>query len=151
MMIRLKEEGGRITSEVVWRLEKSKEFGSEQQTPVFFNGHLFAVLPGDAGALAGQMVCLDLDGKHVWTSGSQHRFDLGPYMIADGMILAMDDNGRLTLAEASSVAFKPLASARVLDGHETWGPMALAGGRLIVRDLQHMVCLDLRKEPGDGK
>ena len=150
MMIRLKEEGGRLTSEIVWRIEKSKEFGSEQQTPIFYNGHIFAVLPSDAGALAGQMVCLDLEGKHVWTSGPPHRFGLGPYMIADGLILAMDDNGRLTLVEASSVAYKELAEATVLDGHETWGPMALAGGRLIVRDLQRMVCLDLRKEPGDG-
>jgi outer membrane protein assembly factor BamB len=144
MMIQLKESGGRIAAEKVWRLEKSREFGSEQQTPVFYSGYVYGILPKEAGALGGQLVCLDPGGKQVWTSGPGRRFGLGPLMIAGGMILAMDDNGLMTVAEASPAGFKPLAQARVLDGHETWAPMAIAGGRLIVRDLQRMICLDLR-------
>ncbi|GAG51327.1 unnamed protein product, partial [marine sediment metagenome] len=43
--------------------------------------------------------------------------------------------------------YVPLAQAKVLeDGHEAWGPLALAGGRLILRDLTRMVCLDLRAD-----
>ena len=34
--------------------------------------------------------------------------------------------------------------AQVLTGHDSWGPMAMAGGRLILRDLTRMVCLDVR-------
>ena len=146
MMIQLKESGGRIAAEKVWRLEKSREFGSEQQTPVFYSGYVYGILPKEAGALGGQLVCLDPGGKQVWTSGPGRRFGLGPLMIAGGMILAMDDNGLMTVAEATPAGFKALAQARVLDGHETWAPMAIAGGRLIVRDLQRMICLDLRKE-----
>jgi len=146
MLIQLKEKDGRFSTEKVWRLEKSKEFGSEQQTPVFYGGHVYGILPKEAGSLGGQLVCLDLEGKHVWTSGAADRFGLGPLLIADGLIFAMNDNGLLTLAEATSVGYKPLARAQVLDGHETWAPMAIAGGRLIVRDLQRMVCLDVRKE-----
>jgi outer membrane protein assembly factor BamB len=146
MMIQLKEEGGRLTSEKVWRLEKSREFGSEQQTPVLFNGHFYSVLPKEAGSLGGQLLCLAPDGKHIWTSGTAYRFGLGAWMIAGGLIFAMDDNGWLTMAEATPEGFKPLAKARVLEGHETWAPLAVAGGRLIVRDLQRMVCLDVRKE-----
>ncbi len=33
--------------------------------------------------------------------------------------------------------------AQVLDGIESWGPMAIASGRLIVRDLKKMTCLDI--------
>jgi outer membrane protein assembly factor BamB len=29
------------------------------------------------------------------------------------------------------------------DGVDCWGPMALVGGRLIVRDMTRMVCLDV--------
>jgi hypothetical protein len=36
-----------------------------------------------------------------------------------------------------------LAKAKVLDGIESWGPMAIASGRLIARDLTRMVCLDV--------
>ena len=146
MMIQLREQDGKITSEMVWRLEKSKEFGSEQQTPVFFERHLYAALPKEAGSLGGQLVCLNLEGQHAWTSGPADRFGLGPVLVADGMIFAMDDNGNLTLAEASAAAYKPLAKVKVVDGHETWAPLAIAGGRLIVRDLNRMVCIDLRKE-----
>ena len=145
MMIRLKEDGGKFTSETVWRLTKSKEFGSEQQTPVFYRGRIYGVLPKEAASVAEQLVCLDIEGKHVWTSGPAARFGLGPYMIADGLILAMNDDGLLVIAEASPDAYKPLAKAKVLKGHETWAPMALVGGRLLVRDLKQMICLDVKK------
>jgi len=147
MMIQLKEEGGKITSEKVWRLEKSKDFGAEQQTPVFLDGYVYGVLPKEAGSLGGQLVCIDLEGKHKWTSGGANRFGLGPWMIADGLLFVMDDNGLLTMAEAKPGGYRPVGQARVLPGgHETWAPMTLAGGRLLVRDLKQMVCLDVRKE-----
>ena len=88
------------------------------------------------GRLGGQMVCLDLAGKHVWESGPKYRFGLGPWMIADGLLFAMDDEGTLTMAEATSAGFKPLGTAKVLDGHETWAPMAISAGRLLVRGPQ---------------
>jgi outer membrane protein assembly factor BamB len=147
MMIRVDETGdGQLGVETVWRLEKSKEFGSEQQTPLLYEGHVYGVLPKEAGAVAEQLICMDLRGGHVWASGREHRFGLGPYMIADGLLFAMNDEGVLTMAEATAEAFRPLATARVLpDGHETWAPMAIADGRLLVRDLKSLVCLDVRK------
>ena len=55
----------------------------------------------------------------------------------------MNDSGRLTLAEATSQGYRQLAEAQVFDGNDSWGPMALVGGRLIVRDLTHMMCLNV--------
>jgi len=115
-------------------------FGATQQTPILSDGHLYGVRPN------GELVCLDLQGKLVWASGMSHRFGLGPFMLAQGRIFVMDDNGELTMAQASPEGFHPLAHAKVLDGHDAWGPMALAGGRLIVRDLTRLICLDLRKK-----
>jgi outer membrane protein assembly factor BamB len=147
MLVQLKETAeGKLTAETVLRMEKSKEFGSEQQTPVYFNGYIYGVLPKEAGSLGGNLVCMAPDGKHVWTSGSANRFGLGPWMIADGCILAINDDGVLSMVEAAPAGFKLLAKAQVLEGHETWAPLAIAGGRLIVRDHQQMVCLDVRKE-----
>ena len=34
----------------------------------------------------------------------------------------------------------------MLAGHDSWGAMALAAGRLIVRDLTRMECLDVNEE-----
>ena len=65
--------------------------------------------------------------------------------MADGVILALNDSGLLRLIEATPQKYNLLAQAQVLTGHESWGPMALAGGRLIARDLTRMVCLEVGK------
>jgi outer membrane protein assembly factor BamB len=52
--------------------------------------------------------------------------------------------GMLRLLEASTTGYKELASAQVLGGHDVWGPLALSDGKLVIRDLTKMVCLDLK-------
>jgi outer membrane protein assembly factor BamB len=64
-------------------------------------------------------------------------------MIADGLIFAMNDSGTLTLMEATPERFNRLDEAQVLNGRESWGPLTLAGSRLIARDLTRMVCLEV--------
>ena len=136
MMLQLQRGGEGITTKSLFRVPP-ETFGSAQQTPVFYNGYIYGVKP------KGELVCLDLQGKVEWTSGAKERFGLGPYMIADGAIFVMDDDGLLTMAEATPEAYRRIARAQVLQGHEAWGPMALAGNRLLLRDLTRMVCLDL--------
>jgi len=58
----------------------------------------------------------------------------------------MDDDGELTMAKAVPDKFDLLAQAKVLTGHDAWGPLTLAGSRMIVRDFSRMVCLDLGKK-----
>ncbi|MCC5828640.1 MAG: PQQ-like beta-propeller repeat protein [Phycisphaeraceae bacterium] len=127
-------------TETVWRLP-AEQFGATQQTPIYRDGHLFGIRPD------GQLVCLNLNGQIVWASGPRVRFGIGPLLIAGDLIYLMDDHGRLTIAELSTQAYRPLATARVLDGHESWGPMALAGDRLLVRDLTALRCLDVGTRP----
>ena len=136
MMLRVGKDGDKWSVETLFRLD-AETFGATQQTPVLFEDHIYGIRPN------GELVCLDLEGKVRWTSGMNERFGLGPLMIADTKILAMDDHGNLTLAKASPESFTPLAQARVLQGHDSWGPMALAANHLIVRDLTRMTCLDL--------
>jgi len=138
MMLELKEEGGKVVPRVVFRLPATV-FGCEQQTPILYKDHLYGVTAG------GQLVCLSLEGKVLWASGPRNTFGLGPLLIADGMIYALNDNGLLSLAEADSTSYKQLAQAHVLQGHDSWGPMAIANGLLLVRDLTTMTCLDVRK------
>ncbi len=131
----IKASGNRVSK--VFTLPQNV-FGSHQQTPILYKGHIYGV------GMDKQLVCLDLNGKRVWSSGHTTRFGIGPYMIAEGMIYLLDDGGTLTLAEATSTGYKQLAQAKVLDGPDAWGPMALAGGRLLCRDMHTMVCLDVK-------
>ena len=138
MMLRLAEQEGRIVVKTEYTVGPAV-FGSTQQTPILYDGLLYGVREKDK-----QLVCLDPEeGRVVWASGSQHRFGIGPYLAADGLIFVMNDTGQLTLVEASPKGYKQLGQAQVLEGHDSWGPMALCGGRLIVRDLTRMTCLDV--------
>jgi len=140
LMLQLKEEQGHFTSQTLFRLTP-RQFGSEQQTPVCWQGHLYGVRQKDQ-----QLVCLDLGGKEQWNSGGD-KFGSGPYMLADGLILAMNDDGVLTIAEATPQAYRRLAKAPVFeDGSSSWGPMALAAGRLVVRDFNRIMCLDIAEQ-----
>lgn len=142
-MMRLSDGAG------VWSIEslfemKAKRFESEQHTPLYYDGHLYGVRTKSGGE---QLVCMDLDGNEIWNSG-RDKFGRGPYMIADGLLILLDDAGLLTIAEATADAYRPLAQAQVIEGaHDAWAPMALVDGRLILRDLSRMKCLKLAAAP----
>ena len=57
----------------------------------------------------------------------------------------MNDSGLLTAAKAEPTGFTKLASVKVLDGPDSWGPMAVAGSRLLLRDMNRMICVDYFK------
>jgi outer membrane protein assembly factor BamB len=135
-MLKLIEADGKIAVESEF-LHPTTVFGSIQHTPVFYDGHVYGVRPD------GQLVCLGLDGNVVWTSTSANKFGSGPYSIVDGLIYVMNDTGELALAQTGPSGYTELARAKVLNGHESWGPMAVASGRLIVRDTERMACLDI--------
>lgn len=140
MMLQLENNNGKIEPKTSYRL-KPKQFSSEQQTPVLMDGYLYGIRQQDK-----QFVCLDLNGKEMWNSG-RDKFGSAPYMIANGLIFVMNDDGLLTIAEATPKEYKPLSSATVIEnGYESWGPMAMAAGRLIVRDMTRMVCLKVSED-----
>lgn len=118
---------------------------SEQQTPILWRGAVFSVQPKDAGELREELVCWDAaDCTTVrWSSGTTERFGLGPYLLAGDVLFVLDDEGVLTLAETSTDGYRRLARAKVLPGPDAWGPLALAGGRLLARDAHRLVCLDV--------
>ena len=139
LLLELKREGERLAPVTVARF-KPAVFSSTQHTPILYENHLYGVREKDR-----EFVCLSLAGKPVWSSGSEHRFDkgMGPYLLADKMFYVLDDSGKLTLLEATPTAYKQLAEAQILDGADAWAPMALVGGRLLLRDMTRMVCIDV--------
>ena len=112
-------------------------FGATQHTPVLKDGYLYGVRAD------GRFVCLGLDGNVVWASGPGETFGLGSFLVTGDLIFALNDNGRLSLIEATPTRFNLLGQVQVLKGRESWAPMALVGDRLLARDLTRLVCLDV--------
>jgi len=144
-MLRVEKSGGAFKAKRLFYLS-GRKFNSEVHTPILYRDHLFAV----GKQKKGLFTCLDLDGKIVWESpldqdaSKKRTFGLGSFLLADGMFFILDgDTGMLRLVEASTREYRELASAQVLQGHDVWGPMALSGGKLVLRDMGQMVCIQV--------
>lgn len=138
-MIRVERGGDPFTASEVFRLAPAT-WNSEVHTPILFEDHLFAVGKKKRGLLT----CLNLDGEIVWTSAGKASFGLGSFLLADGMFFVLEGKtGMLRLIAADTSEYKELASAQVLSGHDVWGPMALSNGKLVLRDMTKMICIEV--------
>ena len=123
---------------------------SEQQTPLVIGETLFVIQPKDAGGLRGELLAADVNllPEIKAASGKDARLGLGPYIYADDAFWIVDDDGGLHVYRYENDQFQFLAHHRVLPGVDSWGPIACAGGIMILRDSTSMVCLDLRETEG---
>jgi outer membrane protein assembly factor BamB len=136
LMLQLKQDGESFSAQTAFKLTP-ETFGATQHTPILYENHIYGVRAD------GRFVCLTPEGKPVWTSDPGQQFGLGPFLLADGLLFSMNDSGLLRLIEATPQKYHLLGQAQVLKGRESWAPLALAGGRLLARDLTRMVCLEV--------
>ena len=91
------------------------------------------------------MVCFDFEGKKLWQTKQSPWFDKGGSVLSgDGIIYAMDGaSGELQIVQPSPEGFKSLAKAKILGGQQIWGTLALADGKLVIRDQSQLKCVDV--------
>jgi len=70
----------------------------------------------------------------------------GGSILVDGLLLSTDGNTKLYLIEPDPSGFKPLASAALLEPGENWAPLALADGRLLIRDQKNLKCVQVAQQ-----
>lgn len=136
-------------------LYRTVEFGDQTKTPIFYKGYFYAEY-GTNNRRDG-LVCMDKDGKIMWKTKKEPDFNKGSMILADGLILATDGAKTLYLIEPDPIAFKPLATAELLAeqknddpraarfGTQNWAPLALADGKLLIRDQSRMLCVKVAK------
>ena len=146
MLFQLIKSGNSYEINVLQKYKPKDGLAAEQQTPIYYNGFLFSILPKDAGNRRNQFVCCDPNDCQtiLWTSGKTERFGLGPYIVADNKFFILNDDGTLTIAKANTTRFEFLDKAKIIEGQDAWGPIAIADGRLLMRDSKKMVCLNIK-------
>jgi outer membrane protein assembly factor BamB len=139
---------GKYHAALLKKYKPQEGLASEQQTPIFYHGMLYGIQPKDAGGLRNQFVsCSSVDCQKITlSSGKADRFGLGPYILADGKFFILNDDGEMTIARVSSSGFSVLDKARVIDGQDSWGPIAITGGYLLMRDSKQMVCMNIKAD-----
>lgn len=127
---------------VVRELWKNRNLPSRVAQPVVHQGFIYGLTTDTRGTLR----CLTMDGQvkwDAWDAGLQLQ-ELGNFILADGKIFLVDsNNGTLHMIRATPEGYQPLGSMQPLGGREVRGPLAYKDGKLVLRDLQKMVCLDL--------
>lgn len=140
-------EGNYATKE----LFTTGEFGDQTKTPLFYKGYFYGEF-GTNNRRDG-LVCMNMDGQIMWKTKKNPDFNKGSMILADGLILATDGAKKLCLIEQDPTDFKPLASSELLAeqknddpraarfGTQNWAPIALADGKLLIRDQSRMICV----------
>lgn len=163
-MIQIEKSGDKYN---VKELYKTLDFGEHTKPPIFYNGYFYAQYSNNERR--DGLVCMSEDGKIMWKTMREPLFDKGSMILADGVILATDGKNSLYVIEPSPDGFKPLATAVILkpsanpDNNQTasannqpapsrmggmaqnWGPIALADGKLLIRDQTRLLCVRVAK------
>lgn len=127
----------------------SEGMSSEQQTPINYKGTLITILPKDGGGMRERLAMYSPQDLHhpIWTSASDERFGLGPYIVVGDRLIAFKEDGELYVYQLNTNSMKLLCKQRVMkEGVDAWGPMACADGMLIVRDAKTIKCLKIINE-----
>jgi outer membrane protein assembly factor BamB len=125
----------------VSELFKNPDFGAHTQPPVMHDGHFYSHYT--INERSDGLVAMTMDGRIKWKTDQQPPFVRGGSVLADGLLLMTDGNTKLYLAEPNPAAFKPLASAEILEPGDNWAPLALADGKLLVRGQKELKVLQV--------
>ena len=136
-------------------LFRTKQFGDQTKPPVLYKGCFYAEY--GTNERRDGMVCMSMDGQIRWKTKRSPDFNKGSMILADGLILASDGAKSQYLVEPDPAGYKQLASAelfpegtadseggiasRIGGRNQNWAPMALADGKLLLRDQTQLKCV----------
>ena len=150
IQIEKQADGSYTTTELI----RTEEFGDQTKPPILHEGYFYAQY-GTNNRRDG-LCCMNMDGEIMWKTKRDPDFNKGSMILADGLILATDGYKSLYLIEPDPEGFRPLASAAVLaeggtdsegiaarvgGNTQNWGPIALAEGKLLIRDQKRLMCV----------
>jgi outer membrane protein assembly factor BamB len=102
-----------------------------------------SVLVGDYiyGFDNATLKCLSAeDGELMW---AKRGFGKGSVVVSGDHLLVLGDKGKVALVKANPAEYRERGSYQALEG-KSWTAPSMTGGRLYLRNLTEMTCLDLR-------
>ena len=127
------------TATELWRSSGNQPVANHWSTPVYKAGHLYGMFQFKEYG-TGPLKCVELaTGKVKWEKPG---FGPGNVILVDDNLLALTDAGELVAVEATPVAYKETARAKILTG-KCWSTPVVSNGRVYARSTKEAVCVDV--------
>ena len=131
-LLKIKSENGKFTVENVWTVSQGSGSLSE---PIYYDGAIYSYT-------RRFLACLDVEtGELKWKSRPPGE---GWLMMVDDQLVVLTRTGVLHIIKATTDAYKPLTSLKILD-QIVWTPPTFANGRLFARSLEEIVTVKMEK------
>lgn len=140
ILIEITKDGESFNVNELWL---NDEAGCKMHPGIIVNNHIYLNNNGNPN----ELVCLNMDGKKMWEEKSSANFEMGSIIKVGELLISQNGkNGDIHLIEPSSDGYKELGKASFFDSEKTqaWAPMAFSQGKLFVRDMEKMVCVNLQ-------
>lgn len=135
---KVSKDGSGWKATELWRIPGDKIVANHWSTPVCKDGHLYGMFSFKKYA-SGPLKCVELKtGRVVW---EQQGFGAGNVTLVNGRLLALADDGKLVVVEATPAAYKEVCRHQALTG-KCWSTPALSDGKIYLRSTKEGVCLD---------
>ena len=123
----------------LWRISGNKQVVSHWSTPVCKDGYLYGMFSFKKYG-TGPLKCVQVaTGKIAWEKPG---FGAGNVILVGDRLLALADDGRLVIVEATPAGYHEVARAKVLTG-KCWSTPALSDGPHFRAEHQGSACLAL--------
>jgi outer membrane protein assembly factor BamB len=132
-MLKIESAGGGFAVRELW---KSPRLRSSYSPTVLHEGHLYAM----GGA---NLMCVDpADGNVLW----REKVYPGSLILVDGQLIHLgEQSGELRVAAASPTGYKQKLKMPIFNaGATSFTTPSFAGGRLLLRNVEEMVAVELR-------
>ncbi len=130
LLLEVESADGRTNARTVWT---SRFIKNHFSSSLLLEDHIY-------GFDRSTLQCVSAaTGELRW---SQRGFGRGSLIAADGMLYVLGESGTLALVDATPAGYRETGRFPALSGR-SWTAPALAGGRLYLRNLEEMACIDL--------
>jgi len=137
---KITKEGNAFTATQLWQTPGNTEVANHWSTPVCKDGYLYGMF-SFRSSNTGPLKCVELaTGTVKWV---QPGFGQGSVTLVDGKLLALAENGSLTVVDPSPEAYKEVGRIQAVEG-KCWSAPAVSNGCIYVRSTQEGVCLDVK-------
>lgn len=135
-LYKISRKGTRFSSSEIWR--KKNDMFNHWSTPLYHDGHLYGMFSFKKYG-NGPLQCIELkSGKIKW---SEDGYGPGNVILSGDHLIALADDGVLSLVKATPSQYIELARKKVLNG-KCWSTPILSNGMVLARSTVEAVCLE---------